>query len=863
LTVKVGRSGLGGVARADGLWRATGEEARVPLRRHSALSYVVGIVAAAGLLMTSLSAIGLRTQLVVQPWRYLVAIALPVIAELAAICVRRGGTRYRFNWRETAFVISAFLVSPAAIVVTSVVGMAVWAALKRMSPTKFVFNTALIAVDFGLAAAAIAPAHLTGRRIDWAALFRPETMLLMAVATLAAASVSFTCSHAAVSAVGHRRFAAGFRDGAWRAWLNWLRNIVAGVAIVAALSWSPAVAVGVVGALVGVQFVTADRSAIRQERFAFHRLQEAIDQLRDVELEQLIPDATNAAVTMMRADAAEIHLFARNGYETLLRATDGRDAHVPDSDDAEHDHSMDVDLSTREGKVGELRLLFSQPVKLSAVESDCLAAFANALAVALANALKFDSIREEAYRRVRAAYQDPVTGVGNLMMLEEESRAALAHVDEGQIAAIAVIGLSRFAEVNDLLGAHAADQMLRAVADRLCSVVRSCDVVARLHGAEYVLLLRELPSEAAAEAQAELAVRSLGTAITADGLDLTVDAHTGVACAPADGVELDDLVRRARLAMYKARTSDLPVFRYVAELEPPALAQVELIRDLKTALAEHQLLLHFQPKFSMRGGYPVAAEALVRWQHPTRGMIPPVEFVPLLERCGLVGDLTRYVVDAAIAECAQWHRLGMPLSIAVNLSARNLLDEDLPRYVLSRLAHHKLPPDRLICEITETAVFSRSPIAASILDQLRAAGVELSLDDFCTGYSSLSLLRERTIDEIKIDRSFVADLGVEPRSTQIVTTLIELAHRCDIIVTAEGIETAEQQHILTTLGCDNAQGYLLARPMPADKAREFLLAAMRAAPTRTLPSAPRNRIRPSGRMLSWQDATGWAEASSE
>jgi diguanylate cyclase len=174
-----------------------------------------------------------------------------------------------------------------------------------------------------------------------------------------------------------------------------------------------------------------------------------------------------------------------------------------------------------------------------------------------------------------------------------------------------------------------------------------------------------------------------------------------------------------------------------------------------------------------------------------------------------------------------------------------LLDEDLPRFVLECLGRNKLPTERLICEITETAVFSRSPIAASVLDQLRASGVGLSLDDFCTGYSSLSLLRERTIDEIKIDRSFVNDLGVEPRSTQIVTTLIELAHRCDIIVTAEGIETPEQRDLLTALDCDHAQGFLLARPMPADKVREFFFKAMQVADVTPLHSQSR-RLRSAG-----------------
>ena len=796
--------------------------------------------------------------------RWLGATAFALAAELPHVGVRHGGSHHRYGWRETALVLGLVLVPPGQLVFAMCAGVALCEGVRRRSMSKFVFNISMIAIETVLAAAIASSLRLYSVPLDWSRLFTLRAGAIILLATLATLLVSTTLISTAVSLERGRRSRSHLGGVLRLELVMWPRNVATAFAIAAALRWSPLVTVLILAGIVAAQFFTTDRTAIRQERFAWHRLQEAIDQLRDVDLNDLIRDATTAAATMMRADAAEIEVYAASGYTAMLRGSDIEEAHTPTAEETSPGHSMDVPLSTREGQVGELRLLFNQDVKLNETESDCLNAFANALAVALANALKFDAIREEAYRRIRAAYIDPVTGVGNLLMLEEEARLTLSGVQEGNLAAIAVIGLNRFAEVNDLLGAHAADQMLRAVATRLSGVIRRCDVVARLHGAEYVLLFRELASETAAEAQAESAVRSLGRAITADGLDLTVDAHTGVACAPADGTDLDDLVRRARLAMYKARSDDVPLFRYKAELEPPALAQVELLRDLRAALSERQLVLHFQPKFSLRGGLPIAAEALVRWQHPERGLIPPAEFIPLLERCGLVGDLTRYVLERSIEECAEWQRLGLSLSVAVNLSARNLLDEDLPRFVLECLSRHDLPTTRLICEITETAVFSRSPIAASVLDQLRGAGVGLSLDDFCTGYSSLSLLRERTIDEIKIDRSFVADLGVEPRATQIVTTLIELAHRCDIIVTAEGIETAEQQQLLTTLGCDHAQGYLLARPMPAENVRRFFLAAMKNAPVTPLPPRePRGHSRSTSRVTNWDDPAGWAEASSE
>jgi diguanylate cyclase len=796
-------------------------------------------------------------------WRWALVVVLPIVGDVAAVGIRRGASRHGYGWRESAFVLGLVLVPPADLVLAMTTGITIAALARRASTPKLVFNAAVVAIETVVGCAIVESTHVYSPGLVWSRVFTLHTVVLLAVASLAVHVVSTALTSVAVATERGRPVLLSVRDDLRVALVMWVRNLGAALLIIASLSWSAWFTVLLLCALLGVQALSTDRTAIREERFAWHRLQVAIDELRDVELDQLIREATTAVATMMRADAAEIQLDEATGHGTTVRASDIEDAHALAQDEHRHGHSMDIELTTREGRIGELRLLFAAPVAFNATETDCLNAFANALAVALANAFKFDSIREDAKQRIRAAYSDPVTGVGNLMMLEEQAREALAELHPSSLVAVAVIGLSRFAEVNDLLGAHAADEMLRAVADRLTSVVRRCDVVARLHGAEYVLLLRELPSAAAGVSQAELAVRSLGTAITADGLDLTVDAHTGVACAPVDGDNLDDLIRRARLAMYQSRADDVPVYRYEAELEPPALAQLELLRDLRDALESKQLLLHYQPKFSLRGGMPVAAEALVRWLHPERGLIPPAEFIPLLERVGLVGDLTRYVLEAAIEECAAWNSMGLDLSIAVNLSARNLLDEDLPRFVFECLARNGLPAERLICEITETAVFSRSPIAASILDQLRGAGISLSLDDFCTGYSSLSLLRERAIDEIKIDRSFVSDLGIGGRTTHIVTALIELAHRCDIVVTAEGIETLEQQQLLTTLGCDHGQGYLLARPMTATSVRAFFLEAMRTTPVRPRSRPAVKALRSSAKPADWDDPLPWREASSE
>jgi diguanylate cyclase (GGDEF)-like protein len=795
-------------------------------------------------------------------WLPLVMIAgLSTLAHVGIILVRDGGSRRSLAWRTTVLVLGLVALPAGQLILAVVAGRAFAALLQREQPQKAGFNTAVVGIEAGVASGIVSFAHVHEAVLVWQDVFTPMHLASLAAGTLLAADVSLLLVTAVSSAERGRRSLPELAKLHGPSVLVWARNFLAALVIAAALGRSAVIAGIVAIALVPTQLVTSDRAALKRERFAWHRLQVAIDQLRDVELDELVREATRAAATMMRADAAEIELDVRTGHATRLRASDIAEPHRPDDGDAQHQFTMDVELSTLEGRVGTLRLLFARPVTLTATEKDTLASFANALAVALANAMKLDAIRRDADERVKAAYIDPVTGLGNLLKLEDEAAPAIASLADGQVFAIAVIGLDRFAEVNDLLGAHAADQMLRAVAQRLGAVIRRCDVVGRLHGAEYVLLLRELISDEAAVAQAELAVRSLGRAITAEGLDITLDAHTGVACAPTDGEKLSELVRRARLAMYKARSTDVPVYRYHAELEPPALAQVEMLRDLSAALNEHQLILHYQPKFDLRGGFPTAAEALVRWEHPERGMIPPAEFIPLLERCGLVGNLTRYVLEAAIKECSTWYKSGMQLSVAVNLSARNLLDEELPGFVLGCLGRYGLPADRLICEITETAVFSRSPVASSILDQLRAAGIALSLDDFCTGYSSLSLLQERTIDEIKIDRSFVKDMEVGNRTTEIVKALIELAHRCDIIVTAEGIETPEQQQLLTTLGCDYAQGYLLARPMPEAAVRTFFADTMKALPITPIRRRMGRKLRFAGSFVSLDDASGFSGSS--
>ena len=383
--------------------------------------------------------------------------------------------------------------------------------------------------------------------------------------------------------------------------------------------------------------------------------------------------------------------------------------------------------------------------------------------------------------------------------------------------------LDRFKEINDTLGHRYGDLLLVELARRLESVLRRSDTVARLGGDEFGILVRQLSESTGDLDQAlERILAALELPFRADGLPLHVEASIGVARFPAHGHDVDVLLQRADVAMYVAKETGAPHAVYDEELDRHDTASLKLLSELPRAIRDHELVLHYQPKLDMRTGELAGIEALTRWQHPTRGLIQPGEFVPAAEKTGLVEPFTRYVLDEALSQLARWDAEGYRLSVAVNLSMRNLHDPTLPEQVARLLAKWKLPGERLTVELTESAIISDPARTSDVICRLKELGVGVAIDDFGTGYTSLAYLARLAITQLKIDRSFVLNMRNRADDAAIVRSIITLGHDLGLEVVAEGVETKATFDQLAGLGCDTAQGFWLGRPIPPAELREWL-----------------------------------------
>jgi diguanylate cyclase (GGDEF)-like protein len=423
------------------------------------------------------------------------------------------------------------------------------------------------------------------------------------------------------------------------------------------------------------------------------------------------------------------------------------------------------------------------------------------------------------------ALHDDLTDLPNRALLYDRMEDALTAAERnGEPAALLLIDLDRFKEVNDTLGHDSGDRLLEEVAVRLREVVRRGDTLARLGGDEFAVLLRGIPHRGLA---AELAGRlqdALARPFTLNGVVAALDASIGIAHCPEHGTDVHTLVQRADVAMYDAKRSRTSIETYSPERDPYSAERLQLLGELRAAIGAGELVLHYQPKVDVVSQRVIGVEALVRWQHPVHGLLPPVAFIPLAERTGAISDLTRWVLDAALAQARVWSDAGLDLTMAVNLAAANIADATLPDAVAALLERHGIAGDRLECEISEHTVMADPRRAMGILERLRALGVRLSLDDFGTGHSSLSYLKRLPLDEVKIDRSFVMNMIEDDNDAAIVRTTIDLARNLGLEVVAEGVESQQIMNDLSALSCDVAQGFFLSRPLPAAELDGWLAA---------------------------------------
>lgn len=420
------------------------------------------------------------------------------------------------------------------------------------------------------------------------------------------------------------------------------------------------------------------------------------------------------------------------------------------------------------------------------------------------------------------ALHDSLTQLPNRALFKDRlDQGILGAHRHGTSLAVLMLDLDRFKEINDTLGHPAGDAVLQEVALRLRNDLRGVDTVARLGGDEFAIVLPNTDATGAVRVAEKLLV-ALEPGMQVDGNNLSIDASIGIAAFPEHGDSSDLLLRCADIAMYVAKRTRSRYAAYSSTEDRHTASRLTLVSDLRHALDNDGLELHYQPKIDIHSDRIVGVEALARWRHPVHGFIPPDQFIPLAEQTGLIRPLTHWVLARALAQAAELERQGIILTMAVNLSVRNLQDPDLPGFVQAQLLKWQYPPARLILEITESAVMADSPNATAVVTALHDLGVAISIDDFGTGYSSLGHLRKFPIDEIKIDRSFVMDILAHAESGIIVNAVIGLAHNLGLTVTGEGVENQEILDLLAKLDCDTVQGYHLSRPLPAEALVEHL-----------------------------------------
>ena len=427
-------------------------------------------------------------------------------------------------------------------------------------------------------------------------------------------------------------------------------------------------------------------------------------------------------------------------------------------------------------------------------------------------------LRAQSAENRQFASHDSLTGLPNRKLLGELGQLALqAGARSGRPVGVLLLDLDNFKEVNDTLGHHSGDLLLQQVAGRLSGTLRGGDSVARLGGDEFVVLLTALEAPVEAEAAAQRIINALSEPFVVDDVSLDIEASIGVAVSPQHGTDMESLLQHADIGMYTAKASRSGVAVYSPEADRRSPRQLGMLGQLRRAVNDaSQLVLHYQPKVALATGELLGVEALVRWQHPTEGLLLPGEFIPLAEQTGLIHPLTVLILEQALVQSRIWSQAGHELPVAVNISARNLLDSGFPALVARLLREHHAHPANLELEITESAIMIDPEKAIAVLIRLRALGVVLTIDDFGTGYSSMTRLAKLPVQQLKVDQSFVTHMTKGSKDAAIVRSCIELGHNLGMTVVAEGVETAAVWNELMMLGCDQAQGYFLGTPMPAE-----------------------------------------------
>lgn len=428
--------------------------------------------------------------------------------------------------------------------------------------------------------------------------------------------------------------------------------------------------------------------------------------------------------------------------------------------------------------------------------------------------------RAQALQTIHLAEHDFLTGLPNRMLLNDRITQAIALARRHtKPVAVLFLDLDRFKYINDLLGHPIGDKLLQSVAKRLVDCVRDADTVSRQGGDEFVVLLSEMDELEDAGVTGRRMLEAVAKAHSIDQHDLHVTASIGVSVYPDDGLDAETLIKNADTAMYQAKENGRQSCQFFkSAMNVRAVERQSIEEGLRRALERNEFALHYQPKVDLNTGAITGAEALIRWTHPTRGQVPPLQFIPVAEDCGLILPIGRWALREACRQAQAWREEGLPATtLAVNVSAMELRDENFLDGVFAILSETGIDPKALELEVTESVLMKHAASAASIFQILREKGVQVAIDDFGTGYSSLGYLRKFPLDALKIDQSFVNQISASGEDTAIVTAVIGMAQSLNLRVIAEGVETVEQLTFLCAHKCDEAQGYYFSRPVPAQQ----------------------------------------------
>jgi len=750
-------------------------------------------------------------------WETLTVTTLIAVTSSALIKIRIRSTTQAFSSNSVAIIVAFALLPVHSVIISTAVAVTATQVLQRIDAIKVAFNAAKFTVAAGVAGAVVTA--LGGFDLEHADPVRIALMLVAAAVSLMVANDGLALPVIALASRGPalRRFLANwkFELGALGA-----RIILAGLSLLV-IQLDKRMLIAMPLLVLCLQLALASRVRAGAERDAWQQLAQSTDELNDVDLDGVLRAAVTRAAELFSADAIEVEVRGR-----LVRGdTDGvlYDGPVEEADPYPG-NVIPVPLEGHDGgvDVGVLRLRFRGPIKLNEREQYTLRTFGSALCTAIRNATSYAELARLAHQNAHDATHDPLTGLANRRRLQDEGAEALERRPVRGVTALLLIDLNHFKEVNDTLGHAAGDKVLVSVARRLESAAGPDAVVARLGGDEFAVLLRGLSAPAVAAHRAHTMLAALTEPIDLDGMRIGVEASIGIATAPSRG-GIVELLRRADVAMYQAKRTGARTASYARSRDTADVVRLTLGGELPRAVAEHEIRVSFQPIVDLTSGEVLAAEALARWHHPDKGDLDPRRFLEAVERSGILPAFADAVLDQALLAVVDWRDAGFDLPVAVNVSPRSLLDRRFPAAVAARLRTHDVPPDRLILELTESLTLSQLEIVDQVLGALRDDGIRLALDDFGTGFSSLAMLSRVPVQELKIDREFVAAMETSPEAAAVVRSTVDLGRSLNLTVVAEGVESEYQRRTLWELGCVAGQGHLFARPMPAPR----LLAALR------------------------------------